>query len=74
MAVLDYGLIFQLVLASPPYTQTCAYNNDIIITLQNILTLQIFHQNIKKIKIQANVSDTTLKLSILHKITKNRLK
>ena len=32
-------------LANLPYTQTCTYNNDTILTLQNILTVLIFHQN-----------------------------
>ena len=40
MTALGRGLIFQPVLASLPYTQTCTYNSDNIITLQNILTLQ----------------------------------
>ena len=49
MAVLGRGLIFQPVLASLPYTQTCTYNSDNIITLQNILTLQIpIKINLKK--------------------------
>ena len=48
MTVLGRGLIFQPVLASLPYIQTCTYNNDTIITLQNILPLQIFHQNYGK--------------------------
>ena len=52
MTVLGSGLIFQLVLASLPYTQTCTYNSDSIVTLQTKLTLQIFFQNylIKKYK------------------------
>ena len=45
MTVLGRGLIFQPVLASLPYTQTCTYNSDTIITLQNLLTVQIFGQN-----------------------------
>ena len=44
MAVLGRNLIFQPVIASLSYTQTRAYNNDTILTLQDILTLQIFHQ------------------------------
>ena len=40
MTVLGHGLIFQPVLVSPPYTQTCTYNSDTIIALQNILTVQ----------------------------------
>ena len=40
MTILCRGLIFQPVLASLPYTQTCTYKSDTIITLQNILTLQ----------------------------------
>ena len=73
--VLGRGLIFQPVLASLPYTQTCTYNNDTIITLQNILTLQIFHQTKKK-TIQANVFDMALKWSMLHvkKKTTDRFK
>ena len=67
MTVLGHDLIFQPVLASLPYTQTCIYNNDTIITLQNVLTLQLFHQNIR-CKIQANVFDLALKLSTLHVI------
>ena len=39
-----HGLIFQLVLTSLPYTKTCTLC-DTVIALQNILTLQIFHQN-----------------------------
>ena len=45
MTVLGRGLIFQPALVSLPYTQTRTYNSDTIITLQNILTVQIFHQN-----------------------------
>ena len=45
MAVLGRALVFQPVLASLPYTKTYAYDSHTIITLQNILTLQIFHQN-----------------------------
>ena len=48
--MLGCGLIFQPVLASLLYTQKCTYNNDTIVTLQNILTLQIFHQHLKKKK------------------------
>ena len=44
MTVLGRGLIFQPVLASLPYTRTCTYNSDTIKPLQNILTVQIFHQ------------------------------
>ena len=43
MTALGRGPIFQPVLASLPYTQTCTYNSDNIITLQHMLTLQIFH-------------------------------
>ena len=50
MMVLGRGLIFQLVLISLPCTQTNTYNSDTIITLQNMLTVQIFHQNKKNIK------------------------
>ena len=45
MGVLGRGLAFQPVLVSLPYTQTYTYDNDTTITLQNILTLKIFHQN-----------------------------
>ena len=45
MTVLGRGLILQPVLISLPHTQTSTYNSDTIITLQNILALQIFHQN-----------------------------
>ena len=48
MTVLGHGIIFQPVLASLPYTQTCTYNNGAIVTLQNISTSQIFHK--KKLK------------------------
>ena len=44
MTVLVRGLIFQPVLASLPYTHTIHahnYNDDTIITSQNILTVQI---------------------------------
>ena len=41
MMVLGRGLIFQAVLASLPYTQTGTCYSDTIITLQNILTLQM---------------------------------
>ena len=69
MTVLGRGLIFQPVLASLPDIQTCTYNNDTMITLQNILTLQIFHQNCykkKKNTMQADVFDMALNLSPLH--------
>ena len=72
MTVLGRSLIFQPVLTSLPYTQTCTYdNNDTIITLQNLLTLQVFHQNYEKGNMQkntmgANVFDIALNLSTLH--------
>ena len=53
MTVLGRGLIFQPVLASLPYTHTIHahnYTDDIIITLQNILTVQISINIKKKIK------------------------
>ena len=50
MMVLTRGLIFQPVLASLPYKQTCTHNNDTIITLQNILALQTIHQEKKERK------------------------
>ena len=48
MTVLGRGPIFQPVLASLTYTHTCTYNSDAIITLQNILTVQILYYNTQK--------------------------
>ena len=55
------------------YTQTCTYDSDTVITLENKLTVLICHQScffyyknkkIKKKTIQANVIDLTSKLSM----------
>ena len=62
MTVSGRGLIFQPVLASLPYTQKWTYNNDAIVTLWNILPLQISHQFVfnTKITILADVFDLAL--------------
>ena len=72
MTVLGRGLIFQPVLASLPYTQTCAYNSDTVSTLQNITDITDFPSTLKiKIKTYKKSHDTTdcfdmaLKLSTL---------
>ena len=69
MTVLGRGLISQTVHASLLCTQRCTYTNDTIIALQNMLPLQISHQNYKKAykhTILANVFNMALKLRTLH--------
>ena len=66
MTVFGRDLIFQPVLASLPYTQIGTYDNDTILTLQDILTYRFSIKIIyiyKEDKIQADVFGMALKLS-----------
>ena len=66
MTVLGRGLVFQMILATLPYAQTCTYNSDNIIALQSMLTLQISHQQSfffffkKKVKKKNNRTDVSM--------------
>ena len=47
MTVIDHGLIFQPVLTSLHYTQTCKYDNDAIITLEKKTDVTDFSSKFK---------------------------